>query len=62
MSVPAACSRDPPPMCQEAAANVTRAIASWSGAGHALRLARLPGELNAIQVTVLLSLGCYGAS
>lgn len=49
-------------MCQEAAADVTRAIASRSGAGHALRLARLPRELNAVKVTVLLSLGGYGAS
>lgn len=49
-------------MCQEAAANVTRAIAAGGGAGHALRLARLPRELNAVQVAVLLSLGCDGAS
>lgn len=61
-SVPAACSRDPPPMCQEAATDMTRAITSWSGAGHALCLARLPCELNAVKITIFLSLCCYGAS
>lgn len=49
-------------MCQEAAANVTRAVAAGGGAGHALRLAGLPRELNAVKVTVLLPLGCDGAS
>lgn len=44
-------------MCQEAPADVTRAVAAWSGAGHALRLARLPRELDAVQVAVLLPLG-----
>lgn len=48
-------------MCQEAAADVARAVASRRGAGHALRLAGLPRELNAVEVTVLLPLGCYGA-
>lgn len=47
----------PPAMCQEAPADVTRAVAAWSGAGHALRLARLPRELDAVQVAVLLPLG-----
>lgn len=49
-------------MCQEAAADVTRAVTARRGAGHALCLARLPRELDAIQVAVLLPLGCYGAS
>lgn len=30
---------DPPAMCQEAAADVTRAVTARGGAGHALRLA-----------------------
>lgn len=55
-------SGDPPAMCQEAAADVTWAVTTRCGAGHALCLARLPRELDAIQVAVLLSLGCYGAS
>lgn len=55
-------SGDPPAMCQEAAADVTRAVTARRGAGHALCLARLPRELDAIQVAVLLPLGCYGAS
>lgn len=49
-------------MCQEAATDVTRAVTARRGAGHALCLARLPRELDAIQVAVLLPLGCYGAS
>lgn len=49
-------------MCQKAAADVTWAVTARCGAWHALCLARLPCELDAIQVAVLLSLGCYGAS
>lgn len=49
-------------MCEEAAADVPRAIASGSGTGHALRLDRLPGELGAIEVPVLLPLGRQGAA
>lgn len=55
-------SGDPPAMCQEAAADVTRAVTARRGAGHALCLARLPRKLDAIQVAVLLPLCCYGAS
>lgn len=49
-------------MCQEAPADVTRAVAAWGGAGHALRLARLPRELDAVQVAVLLPLGSQRAA
>lgn len=49
-------------MRQEASADVTRAVAARRRAGHALRLPGLPRELNAIQVSVLLPLGCDGAS
>lgn len=49
-------------MRQEASADVTRAVAAWRRAGHALRLPGLPRELNAVQVSVLLPLGCDGAS
>lgn len=56
------CSGDAPAMCQEAAADMTRAVTARRGAGHALCLARLPRELDTVEVTVLLSLGCYGAS
>lgn len=56
------CSGDAPAMCQEAAADMTRAVTARRGAGHALCLARLPRELDTIEVTVLLSLGCYRAS
>lgn len=39
---------DPPAMCQEAAADVARAVTARRGAGHALRLAGLPCELDAV--------------
>lgn len=50
-----------PAVCEEAAADVSRAVASGRGTRHALRLDRLPGELGAIEVPVLLSLGRQGA-
>ena len=46
-----------PAVCEEAAADVPRAVAAGRGAGHALRLDRLPGELGAVEVAVLLPLG-----
>lgn len=51
-----------PAVCEEAAADVPGAVAPWSGTGHALRLHRLPGELGAIEVPVLLPLGRQGAA
>lgn len=49
-------------MCEETAADVTRAVTARRWTGHALRLAGLPRELDAVHVAVFLSLGCYGAS
>lgn len=49
-------------MREEAAADVPRPVASRRGTRHALRLDRLPGELGAIEVPVLLPLGCQGAA
>lgn len=49
-------------MCEEAAADVPGAIAAGCGTGHALRLDRLPGELGAIEVPVLLPLGRQGTA
>lgn len=46
-----------PAVGEEAAADVPRAVAARRGAGHALRLDRLPGELGAVEVAVLLPLG-----
>ena len=48
-------------MREEAAADVSRAVAARRGAGHPVRLPRLPGELRsvsvAVSVAVLLPLG-----
>lgn len=54
--------RGPPPVCQEAAAHVARAVAPRGGAGHAVCLPRLPRELRAVHVPVLLPLGRQGAA
>lgn len=48
---------DPPPMCEEAPTDVTRAVTARGGTGHAVCLPSLPCELGAIHVTVLLPLG-----
>lgn len=50
-----------PPVCEEAAADVPRPVTARRGTRHALRLDRLPGELRAIEVPILLSLGGQGA-
>lgn len=50
-----------PAVCEEAAADVPGSVAPGRGAGHALRLDRLPGELGAVEVAVLLPLGRQGA-
>ena len=44
-------------MGQEAAADVTRAVAARGRARHAVCLPRLPGKLGAVDVAVLLPLG-----
>lgn len=46
-----------PPVGEEAATDVARAIAAWGGAGHAVCLARLPGERRSVHITVFLTLG-----
>lgn len=48
-------------MREEAATDVPGAVTARRGAGHALRLHGLPGELGAIEVPVLLPLGRQGA-
>lgn len=50
-----------PAVREEAAADVPGAVTARRGAGHALRLHGLPGELGAIEVPVLLPLGRQGA-
>ena len=47
-------------MRQEAAADVHRAVAPRRGTNHDLFVDRLPGELGAIEVPVLLPLGRQG--
>lgn len=49
-------------MGEEAPAHVSGAIAAWSRAGHAVCLARLPDELRAVNIAVLLPLGRQGAA
>lgn len=51
-----------PAVREEAAADVPGTVTPGRGAGHALRLDRLPGELGAIEVPVLLPLGRQGAA
>lgn len=53
---------DLPPMGQEAATDMSRAVAAWCRAGHALCFSRLPCELDSVQVAIFLSLGCDGAT
>lgn len=52
----------PPPMGQEAAADVSRAIAAWGRAAHAVRLSGFPDKLRAVDVAVFLPLCCQGAA
>lgn len=61
-AVTAALQGHSPAVREEAAADVPGTVAPGRGAGHALRLDRLPGELGAIEVPVLLPLGCQGAA
>ena len=50
-----------PAVREEAPADVPGPVTARRGAGHALRLDGLPGELGAIEVPVLLPLGRQGA-
>lgn len=52
----------PPPMGQEAPADVSRAVAAWGRAAHAVRLSRFPDELRAVHVAVLLPLRRQGTA
>lgn len=49
-------------MGQEAATDVSRAIAAWGRAAHAVRLSRFPDELWAVDIAVFLPLCCQGTA
>lgn len=49
-------------MGQEAPTDVSRAVAAWGRAAHAIRLAGLPDKLRAVDVAVLLPLRRQGAA
>ena len=49
-------------MGQEAAADMSRAVAAGGRAAHAVRLAGLPDKLRAVDVAVLLPLRRQGAA
>lgn len=55
-------SGPPPPMSQEAPADVSWAVAARGGTRHPVCLSRFPDELRAVDITVLLPLRRQGAA